>query len=127
MSANRRRADLTKPKRKAPRTAWKPGQSGNPKGAPKRGESWAETVKVVGDMLPSEAVDLCRSIARQVEPLGDNATMRTLVVLRVFTALLFEPSAALLSAVMGQEQVADLEARLAELERRMGVRPDAPA
>src|ERR1700693_2918298 len=35
--------------RKAPPHAWKPGQSGNPAGAPKRGMSWAEIIKTVGD------------------------------------------------------------------------------
>jgi hypothetical protein len=33
------------PKRKAPKTAWKPGQSGNPNGRPKAGKSFAERIR----------------------------------------------------------------------------------
>lgn len=46
-SANR--PATQKPKRKAPSTAWKKGQSGNPAGAPKRGMSWREIIDEVGE------------------------------------------------------------------------------
>lgn len=48
-SANRSASQ--KPKRKAPSTAWKPGQSGNPAGAPKRGMSWREIIDEVGEEI----------------------------------------------------------------------------
>ena len=34
-----------RPKQKAPRTAFKPGQSGNPKGRPKKGTAFAERIR----------------------------------------------------------------------------------
>ena len=42
--------------KKTPRTAWKKGQSGNPAGRPKDGESWAAIIKSVGDMYPADIV-----------------------------------------------------------------------
>ena len=43
---------------------WKPGQSGNPNGRPKKGQSWAEIIRELGDMTPLAASDKCISIAR---------------------------------------------------------------
>lgn len=36
-------------KKKATKASWKPGQSGNPKGRPPAGESWAEILRQVGE------------------------------------------------------------------------------
>lgn len=37
------------------RTSWKPGQSGNPKGAPRKGLSWKELILAVGEeQFPGE-------------------------------------------------------------------------
>ena len=38
-------------KRHATRTSWQPGQSGNPAGAPKRGQSWREIIDEIGDEI----------------------------------------------------------------------------
>ena len=91
-------------KRKAPHSAWKPGQSGNPKGAPKRGESWKEIIAKIGNMTPREAADHCEAIAKQIGRLGDKITLREAVVLRVFAALLFEPQASLLNAIVERDE-----------------------
>lgn len=93
-----------KAKRKPPPTAWKPGQSGNPRGAPKRGESWQEIYKKVGDMTPKEAADYCTAVAGQLSKIGTQVTLKEAVVLRVYAALLFEPDARLLNVVMDRDE-----------------------
>ena len=87
-------------KRKPPKTAWKKGQSGNPSGAPKRGESWAEIIKYVGDLTPSEAAEMSQQVAGKLRSIGDGVTLKQAVVLRVFAALMFEPQPGLLNAFM---------------------------
>lgn len=76
--------------KKRPQT-WKPGQSGNPKGGPKRGQSWAETIKEIGNLTPDEAKEISRKIFAQVN-LGSEITLREAVVMRVFAGLLFDPT-----------------------------------
>ena len=51
-------SESIKPKRKAPPKGWKPGQSGNPKGRPKDGESWAAVIKEISDMPADEVLAL---------------------------------------------------------------------
>lgn len=79
---------------------WKPGQSGNPAGAPKRGQSWAEIIKQYGDMTPVEAADRANEIAKEIRKIGSGVTLKEAVVVRVYAALLFEPSASLLNSFM---------------------------
>ena len=81
-------------------TSWKPGQSGNPAGSPKRGESWAEIIKRIGDMTPVEAADHANEIAKQLRKIGGGLTLKEAVVVRVYAALLFEPQASLLNSFM---------------------------
>lgn len=91
------------PKNRAPRTAWKAGQSGNPKGAPKRGESWAETIKQVCEMTPKELADLLgarNELGRQFRQMPQDVTMKQLIIARVCAALMFEPQAGLFNALM---------------------------
>jgi len=90
-SANTVKAD----KRKPPRSAWKPGQSGNPAGAPKRGESWAEIIKRIGDMEPGEAAHTFGEIAKQLRNMPAGVTLKEFVVMRIYAAMLFEPSSSL--------------------------------
>lgn len=82
-------------KRPATRTAWKPGQSGNPAGAPKRGESWAEIIKRIGDMEPGEAAHTFGEIAKQLRNMPAGVTLKEFVVMRIYAAMLFEPSSSL--------------------------------
>lgn len=84
------------------KTSWKPGQSGNPKGAPKRGQSWAEIIKEVGEMTPDEARAACQKIFAQV-PLHDPITLKQAVVMRIYAAMLFEPQPGLVNAFMDRE------------------------
>lgn len=72
----------------------------NRKGAPKRGESWAEIITRIGDMTPSEAAEYCKAIAAKLKKIGDGITLKEAVVMRVYAALLFEPSPGLLNSFM---------------------------
>lgn len=69
-------------------------------GAPKRGESWAEIIKRIGDMTPIEAADHANEIAKQLRKIGGGLTLKEAVVVRVYAALLFEPQASLLNTFM---------------------------
>lgn len=90
-------------KRPAPKSAWKKGVSGNPKGRPKLGQTWADIFRGVGNMTPAEAARKCHSIAGQLSGLGDKMTMREAVAMRVYAQLLFEPQGSLLDKVMERE------------------------
>lgn len=116
-----------KPKRKAPPKAWKKGQSGNPKGAPKRGESWAEIIKRVGEMTPSEAAERSLALAKQLLEIGDGVTLKEAVVLRVYSALMFDPQPGLLNAFMDRVEgkvSQPIEMSWKDEARRHGVDPD---
>lgn len=91
-------------KRTVPKSAWPKGVSGNPAGRPKTGESWAELIKKVGEMTPAEAAKYCKSIAGQLAGIGDAVTLKEAVVLRVYTALLFEPQPGLFNAFMDRTE-----------------------
>lgn len=93
-----------KAKRKPPRSAWKPGQSGNPAGAPKRGESWAEMIKRVGELTPGEAAERSLELAKRLLDIGDGVTLKEAVVLRVYSAMLFEPDGRLWGQMMDRAE-----------------------
>ena len=78
---------------------WKPGQSGNPKGGPKRGQSWKEIIHEIGEMTPDEAREMCAQLFQKVT-LHDEVTLKQAVVMRVYAALLFDPQPGLLNAFM---------------------------
>lgn len=98
VSANRSATD--KPKRKAPRTAWKKGQSGNPAGSPKRGESWAEIIKRVGEYTPPEAAARSLELSKQLLKIGEGVTLKEAAVLRMFGAILFDPQPGLVNILI---------------------------
>jgi len=98
MSANKQATG-----RKPPKTAWKKGQSGNPKGRPKDGESWASIIKAVGDMYPADLIKIVGSkndLGKMLVNLPANVQMKYLVTARVFTALMFEPTSGLWKELM---------------------------
>ena len=72
----------------------------NGAGAPKRGESWADIIKRIGDMSPIEAADHAKAIANKLRVLGDGLTLKEAVVIRVYASLMFEPTASLLNSFM---------------------------
>lgn len=87
-------------KRKPTPASWRKGQSGNPKGAPKRGESWAEVVTRVFNMTGAEVADYAMPLAKQLRTIGETVTLKEAVTLRVAVALMNEPTPGLFNAVM---------------------------
>jgi hypothetical protein len=90
-------------KRKAPKTAWPKGVSGNPAGRPKDGESWAAIIAAVGNMYPADLIAFIgkdNDLGRTLVQLPQNVQMKYLVTARVFAALMFEPTSALWKELM---------------------------
>lgn len=85
-------------------TSWKPGQSGNPKGAPKRGESWAEVWKRISNMTGPEVADYGLKVAAQLRTLPSTVTLKEAVVMRTMVALMNEPTPGLLNAAQDREE-----------------------
>lgn len=99
-SANTKKTDK---KRKPPRTAWKPGQSGNPAGRPKDGESWTSIISEVGNAYPEDILAFIGSdndLGKSVALLPKSVQNKYLVVVRVFAALMFEPTSGLLKELL---------------------------
>lgn len=92
--ANKKKTTGGKPHR------WKKGQSGNPRGAPKRGESWAEIIAKYGNMTGGEVAQIAGYMAKEFNRLPEGVTLKELVVMRVFGQMINEPSPGLLSAFM---------------------------
>lgn len=93
----------TERKRKPPKTAWKPGQSGNPAGRPKDGESWSSIIASVGNMYSDDLLAFIgkdTDLGRMLGEYPKNVQLKYLVVARVFSSLMFEPSSGLLKEFM---------------------------
>ena len=75
-------------------------QNRNTKGAPKRGESWAEIIDRIGNMTPIEAAEHAKAIAGKLKAMGDAMTLKEAVVIRGYAALLFEPTSSLMNVYM---------------------------
>jgi len=74
----------------------------NPKGRPKDDESWAGIFRTIGDMTTDEILDFIpknNPLGRAIQDMPKNVQMKYLVGVRVFTALMFEPSSGLVNAV----------------------------
>ena len=83
------------------RTSWPKGVSGNPKGGrPKSQHTWGAIFSEIGNLSGVAAAKRCHSIAGQLAWIGDSVTLKEAVVMRVFSALMFEPSGSLLEKVM---------------------------
>ncbi len=94
--------EKTKPKKPAPAHAWKPGQSGNPAGRPKDGESWAGVFKDLANRTPEELAEMFGSndLGNAYKKLPKGVQMKYLVGGRILAALMFEPSGSLLNIYM---------------------------
>jgi hypothetical protein len=91
--------------RKPPKTAWAPGQSGNPAGAPKRGESWAELFNIIGNLTGDEAAERAvKAWTGKLRALPKGVTLKELVVLKAYATLLDEGNARLLKEVMDRAE-----------------------
>mgnify|MGYP001587512432 CR=1 FL=1 len=83
---------------------WQKGESGNPQGAPRRGESWAEIIKRFGELTAGEAAQMSLELAQKFLNIGEGVTLKQAVVMRVYGALLFDPDARLLNAFMDRAE-----------------------
>lgn len=82
---------------------WPKGVSGNPKGRPKDGESWAAIIKAVGDMFPEDIIEFIGNdnpLGREIAKFPKSVQMKYLVAARIFAALMFEPSGSLWKELM---------------------------
>lgn len=105
--------------KKPPTTGqWKKGQSGNPAGAPKRGQSWKELIAEIGDMTGQEVAASANFLPAQFKDMPPNVTLKELVVLRVFASLINEPTPGLLTALM--ERVEGKVAQAVEVSGKNG-------
>ncbi len=87
-------------KRGGPGRPWQKGQSGNPAGAPKRGQSWRELISELGNLDGPAAAARAGFLAKQFNRLTPGVTLKELVVLRVFASLIDEPQPGLLNSFM---------------------------
>lgn len=85
---------------KPPANGFKKGKSGNPAGAPKRGESWAELIKNIGEYDGPAAANYAGFLSKQFNNLTPNVNLKTLVVLRVYASLIDDPQPGLFNALM---------------------------
>lgn len=97
-SADRKSAQK-KAAQKRPQT-WKKGQSGNPKGGPKRGQSWAEIIRELGDLDGPTVAERAGAMAADFRKMPSGITLKELVALRVYHTLTNDPSPGLLNAFM---------------------------
>lgn len=98
-----------------------PGVSGNPAGAPKRGESWAEVVKRIGAMTPAALADYAKGISARLKSYGDAITMKELAVAAAYTAFIFDPVPGMFNALADRAEGKPIQPIMmnwrAELER----------
>ena len=106
-AANSKKTAKPKAKRKATPASWKKGQSGNPNGRPKDGESWAGIVKEIGNLYPEDILEFVgktNDLGKAINRLPKNVQMKYLVTIRVFAQLMFEPTAGLLNGLMDRAE-----------------------
>lgn len=87
--------------------SWVKGQSGNPAGRPKDGESWAAIIKSVGEMYPADILAFIgenNDLGRALKHYPANVQMKYLVTARVFSALMFEPTSGLWKELMERSE-----------------------
>ena len=76
----------------------------NPAGRPAANDSWGEVFAKVGKLSPVMAAKWCKEIAEELGKIKSDVTLKEAVVLRVYAALMFEPSGSLLEKVMDRAE-----------------------
>ena len=84
---------------------FKKGQSGNPKGRPKDGESWAGIFREIGDLTPAGAGELGTEIGKRLsQNYGKTElNLRKLLALRLYDAALFDPQPGIVNIIIERE------------------------
>lgn len=91
-------------KRKAPPTAWKKGQSGNPGGRPKNQQSISHWLHEFGNLTPRELADLCAHYATELKKVKGNMPMFAHIAIRALMAQVNEPSPGLFSLILDRTE-----------------------
>ena len=95
----------SKTRAKAPPKAWKPGQSGNPTGRPKDGESWKAILEEVSNMTAAEIASIVGNAKKkELKTLPQDVQMKYLVVSSVLVTLATEPNASLWNSLMDRTE-----------------------
>lgn len=95
-SANRQKTV----KRRAPKSAWKPGQSGNPSGRPKNEVSLVHWFKEWGNMSSEEAAKLCKTYAGQLNQVKGDLPIAAVAALRVWMSVINDPTPGLIGHLL---------------------------
>jgi len=82
-------------------TSWKPGQSGNPAGGPKRGGSLKEILDYYDQLSPEEIAALLPTgeLKTAYLQMPKGVAMKHLKVLRINAAIMFDPSPGLVNLI----------------------------
>ena len=101
-AANNKRT--AKRKRKPTPASWKPGQSGNPKGAPKRGMSIREAYEWALSINADEMADILAAggrndLSEAFRHMPKGIELKTLWAARILAATMFEPQPGLVNHI----------------------------
>ena len=88
------------PKRAPTAGSFKPGQSGNPGGRPKDGESFATVLRDLLSKDGPEIANLCKTYAKEFRQLPAGVNMRSMIALRWIVSLMAEPTTGLLQQMI---------------------------
>lgn len=86
--------------KKATAGSFKPGQSGNPGGRPKDGESFASVLRDLLSKDGPEIARMCKLYAKEFAQFPEGVNMRQIVVMRWLASILNEPSTGLLQQMI---------------------------
>jgi hypothetical protein len=75
------------------------GQSGNPKGAPKRGMSWKEILEQVGNLDGEQALERAGRIFADLKKYPKQVTLKELSAIAYYIRMINDPNGSLLNAV----------------------------
>jgi hypothetical protein len=94
-------------KRRIPKNAWKPGYCPNPGGRPKNEATWRGIINEMMDMSPDDIARLVgkdNDLGRSLLMLPRNVQMKYLIVARLLSAIMFEPTHGLVNALMDRSE-----------------------
>ena len=91
-------------KRPAPRSAWKPGQSGNPGGRPKNEQSISYWMSEYGQMTPAQLADLCIQYASELKKVKGEMSMFAHIAIRALMGQINEPTPGLFALILDRTE-----------------------
>lgn len=91
-------------KKSTPKSAWKPGQSGNPGGRPKNQKSITHWVNEFGNQSPAALSAELKQYAAQLKQVKGDLPIFGHIAIRTLMALINEPDARLLAQVLDRTE-----------------------